>query len=67
VQIIMVFEAEFLRSPGAAGLQVLTRVLLETRKLIKFFDGSSGCFGDSGGWAAIHRLEVVPVDAHIDY
>jgi hypothetical protein len=67
MQIIMIFEAEFLRSPGAASLQVLTRVLLETRKLIKFFDGSGGCLGNGGGWAAIHRLEVVPVDAHIDY
>ena len=66
VQVVVVFEAELLCSPGAACRQVLSLILLEARQSVEVLHCPCRCLRNRRGRSAIHRLEVVPVDAHID-
>ena len=62
----MVFEAELLCSPRASGRQVLSLVLLEASQSVEVLHCPRRRLWNRRGRSAIHRLEVVPVDAHID-
>jgi hypothetical protein len=66
VQVVVVLEPQLFRPPRAAGSQVLPLVLLEASQCVQVFDCTRGCLRDRSGRSTIHRLEVVPVDAHID-
>jgi hypothetical protein len=66
VQVVVVLEPQLFRPPRAAGSQVLPLVLLEASQCVQVFDRTRGCLRDRSGRSTIHRLEVVPVDAHID-
>jgi len=65
VEVVMILQAQLLCSPGATGRQVLSGVSLVAGEGIEVLDGARGRLGDGGGWAAIHRTEIVPVYAHI--
>lgn len=66
VQVVVVLEAQLLGPPRAAGSQVLPLVLLEASQSVQVLHSTRGCLRDRSGRSTIHRLEVVPVDAHID-
>jgi len=63
----MILQAKFLCTPGTASRKILPCVLLEACEGIEILNCASCCLRDRSGRSTVHRLEIVPVDAHIVY